>query len=261
MFKLSQRTYQRLRTEHAERRRPIAFWIGAGFSAPAGLPTWQKLKDDLIGEALDSLSGLEKDETELKERKLEEIKLNQNYWSSFETIKNIIGRTNFVASIREKIGDVEKIQIPELYNDVWRLPGVGAVLTLNLDGFVDGSHRIIRPQERPASFSGRDAPSYAHVVGARRPFIANLHGIIDDQTSWIFTQSDVEKLFSSESYRNFLSIVFGNMTVVFAGISAEDGAAGGTLARLLSWGWISERTIGLQIDLVLGSGPTKLACR
>ncbi len=248
MFNIDQPTYQRLRLAHAERHRPIAFWIGAGFSAPAELPTWPKLRDILVEEAMEGLAGLTKPEAELKEEALERARTAVSLWDAFESIKGIMGRAEFNASVRGSFGGAERAEAPEAYKNVWQLPGVSAVLTLNVDGFANKAHRRIRTEEDPVIFNGRDAPSYTHLLGARRPFIANLHGVLDDQTSWVFTRTDVNQLFSNQSYQDFLAMVFSSMTVVFAGISAEDGAAGGTLAKLTERGmdlgahyWITDR--------------------
>ena len=248
-FNFEQPAYQRLRTAYAERRRPFAFWLGAGFSAPAGLPSWGNLKEKMIDDAVAALADVNDTEAEAAEEALARARELSNYWDSFEEIKSIMGRADFIAGIRASLNISDNIDIPACYRDVWKLPGVRAVLTLNMDGFVQKAHRRVRPHEDPVTFNGRDAPAHAHILGARRPFIANLHGILDDQTSWIFTKTDVNQLFSNSAYQDFLTMVFATMTVVFAGISADDGAAGGTLAKITERGldlgahyWITDKT-------------------
>jgi hypothetical protein len=253
--------------------------VGAGLSVSVGLPTWEKLKNDLIVVAYESISGLDKNDALEKEQLLERAKIETNYWEAFDTIKKIMGKAEFVASVRQRLTPGPSIEFPELYRDIWRLPGVKAMLTLNLDGFAEKSHRRCRPNEDPVTFTGKIASHFVHVLGARRPFIANLHGIMDDQNSWIFTKSDVNSLFSQPSYTDFLTGVFSNMTVVFTGISADDIAAGGTLAKLTERGvdlgehfWITDRgrqriwasdagiqTIHYEPDRTPGTQPSHLS--
>ena len=185
-----------------------------------------------------------------------------------------MGKAEYIGGVRDALRGSEQIDPPDLYKEVWKLAGVNAVLTSNLDGFVSKAHRRIRRQEDPVIFNGRDAPAYTHLLGARRPFIANLHGVIDDQTSWVFTRSDVNQLFANPAYHDFLAAVFSSMTVVFAGISADDAAAGGTLRKLTERGmdlgehyWVTDRlgvqtwaaTSGLQlIRYTPGSAGTEI---
>ncbi|MDQ1080343.1 protein kinase domain-containing protein [Pseudoroseomonas cervicalis] len=241
-------TLQRLKEAYAERRRPVVFWVGAGLSAPASLPTWGTLRDNLVVEALEGIGPKNTPEAQEKENLLEIAKASNNYWDSFETVKTVMGKPNFIASIRRSLKTKDN-NIPDVYKEIWSLRGVNAVLTLNMDKFVERAHRRMRPKEDPVVFSGRDAPSYMHVLGDRKPFIANLHGTIDDQNSWIFTKSEVDHLYSISGYQEFITTIFASSIVVFIGISADDAAAGGNLYNLTQKNmdlgehfWITHRT-------------------
>ncbi|MEJ2816797.1 SIR2 family protein [Caulobacter sp. CCG-8] len=248
-FNLDQPAYQRLRVAHAERRRPLAFWVGAGLSQPAGLPGWKKLRDELVSQALETTLTLPPDQAREKEVDIELASSNTNFWEAFESLKKVMGRAEYKATMRSVLTPDSSVGIPETYKAIWALPGVGGMLTLNLDEFASKSHKRARPNEDPVTFFGRDATEYAHVVGARRTFIANLHGVMDAERSWVFTKSEIGELTGQGGYRNFINFIFANMTVVFLGISAEDSSAGGFLERLTAEGldlgghyWITHRT-------------------
>lgn len=241
-------SYRRLCVLHAERRRPIVFWVGAGLSIPAGLPGWRGLRDILISRALEIAATLEPAKGREKEIEIERAQAAVSLWDSFEILKSNLGITEYKEGIREVFSRASGDYIPQLYSSIWDLPGVRGVATLNIDEYATKSHRRTRPGEDPADFVGADVADYAHILSSGRPFIANLHGIMDSQKSWIFTGSEISKLVSSPGYREFISLIFGQMSVVFCGISADDGAAGGFLHTLTASGldlgqhfWITDR--------------------
>ena len=248
-FNVSQPIYQRLRTIHAERRRPVVFWVGAGLSQPANLPSWPGLRDMLLARAIETAATLPEAEGRVKEQALEKITSKMSLWDAFQTLKKEMGRVEFREEIREIFKNSTEASIPEIYTEIWNLPGVRGMLTLNLDEFASRSHRRTRLTEDPAVFFGRDAPDYAHILAAGRAFIGNLHGVMDANNSWVFTRDEISQLVSTPGYKEFVGFVFGQMTVVFLGISAEDGAAGGFLETLTRSGldlgshfWITSRT-------------------
>lgn len=247
-FNDAQPAYQRLRTAYAETRRPFVFWIGAGLSQPANLPSWTQLRSTLIAQALETLTTLEKEEADRREDVLTRAGSTDDLWLAFELIKKTMGATEFNAAVRAIFGQADNLPIPHLYDEIWSLRGVVGVLTLNIDGFVARSHRQARPSQHAATFVGRDAGDYAHLVSGQKPFIANLHGVHEAASSWVFTRSEVRHLFKRPAYQGFLAAVFSNATNVFVGISADDVAAGGTLQQLTSEGldlgehfWITSR--------------------
>ena len=247
-FNPSQPAYQRLRTAQAEQRKPIVFWVGAGLSAAANLPTWPRLRDMLIQRSLEIAATLSPEEGKAKEADLERALAAESLWDAFQIIKKSIGRTEFREQIRDIFSSASNTSIPDTYKAIWDLPGVRGLLTLNIDEFASRSHRRVRISEDPTVFFGRDAADYAHVLSAGRPFVANLHGVMDANKSWVFTRDEISALVNTPGYKNFINIVFGQMTVVFCGISADDSAAGGFLEALSSAGmdlgahyWITDR--------------------
>lgn len=254
-FSENQPAYLRLRKVYAERRKDIALWIGAGVSRPAGLPTWPELRDRLYTEAMDTIVTLKEEEAKKLEDELSKVQTTTDFWDAFEVIRRILGEPNYRASIRDIFEAADEKEPPELYKEIWELHGVTSLLTLNIDEFAARAHRRVRPTEDIASFSGRDAGDYLGLIRRRKPFIANLHGVHENASSWIFTRSDLRSLHSDEKYKNLIRYIFSDLTVVFLGISADDVAAGGLLAELNKLGidlgqhfWITSRRDGKTAD-------------
>ena len=64
------------------------------------------------------------------------------------------------------------------------------------------------------------------------PFVCQLHGDVDDYSSWILTSSDLAHRLKDPGYRNFITSCLSTKTVVLVGISADDIAVGGFLDQL-----------------------------
>lgn len=246
-FDDQQASYQRLKKAYAERRKPLTFWVGAGLSMPAGLPSWAELRDSLLREAVAGLDALDATEADLRESELQRARQSNDLWQAFSTIRKMMGEANYSAAVRNTFEDADRKGIPAVYNAIWRLSGVQGMVSLNIDQFSDRAFSEARPGLAVASFVGRDAHSFAHMIGAQRPFIANLHGIHPSDQTWIFTDSELKALFDNK-YRTFLTALFSATTVVFCGISADDQAAGGFISDLVAQGidlgshyWITSR--------------------
>lgn len=239
----------RLRDTYAESRRDIVFWVGAGLSIPADLPTWAQLRDSMLGEAVEKLTSYPPAEADLIEDRIERARKSDDFWSSFQEIRDILGDARYQASIRHIFSSADSKDIPYLYKRIWEMNGVRGVITLNIDNFATRAHRNVRHNEdNIASFCGVEAGDYTHIIKNSKTFIANLHGVHERHNSWIFTKSDFNRLSGNKAYKTFIETVFNCSCVVFLGISANDIAAGGFLEHLTKIGvgldqhfWITDR--------------------
>lgn len=175
--------YQRLRQRYAESRGEFAFWIGSGLSQPADLPNWSGLLQKLTTAALHSITTLEEREARIQEAKLDELDYIDDFWEKMTRVKDIMGTASFNSSVEEIIGRSINMHPPTAYDEIWRLHHINNVLCFNLDCFINRSHHQIRGPQHIATFSGREAHQYTHLIKNRRPFIANLHGTIDNSSS------------------------------------------------------------------------------
>lgn len=240
--------YRALRDIISEKRSPIVFWVGAGASADAGLPTWGELRSYLCDAAEEELVTRPKTEADALEPDLETARNTTDLWSAFEKVRGILDEPTYKGLIRAKLETAETVAVPEIYNRIWSLDAVAGIVTLNLDGLEERAHRTVRTQESVDVFVGRDLKDHVHTIKRRKPFIARLHGVHTERASWVFTESELGRLIRDPAYGSSVNTLFSNFTVVFLGISADDVAAGGFLQKLTELGvdagnhyWITDR--------------------
>lgn len=98
-------------------------------------------------------------------------------------------------------------------------------------------------------FVGGQAKNMLGVLQRSRRFIGNVHGIVDDSSSWIFTHDKLQNLLNDNGYKQFVSSCLLTRTVLFVGVSADDVALQThlDLVRMaeitgISHFWITSRT-------------------
>lgn len=248
-FNDRQPSYQQLRKICSERRREVVFWVGAGLSVPAGMPSWTGLRNGLVEKANDHLTSLGEDEEKPLRNALRKALAEGNNWTTMSVLKKILTTPTFSSLINNVFEKAPNTTPPTLYERLWQLDGVKGVITLNLDKFARRAHSAVAPGRDIADFTGNNVGQYTTVLSRAAPFVANLHGVYDNQDSWVLTEEVLNTRRADEAYRNFVNVIFSRYVVVFLGISAEDTAVGGFLESLrnasISLGdhfWVTPRT-------------------
>ena len=246
-FNTSQPAHGALRSVVAEKTNKLVVWTGSGLSTPAGLPTWHELKTRLLREFQDKIAGLSSDSAPKLLAMVDRIHNETNHWLAFQLLQQALGVSTYRSTIRNALRPAATVTCPNAYKYVWRLKPAG-VVNLNLDRFVTRALAVLFPDLSPAEFSGKNVASYLHTLKSPRPFIANLHGIADEASSWVFTQKELRALRRSPAYKAFLTGCFTATTVLFLGISTDDIAVGGHLEALADAGidtgshyWLTDR--------------------
>ena len=215
---LEQPSFKELAALYAEGIGRLVFWGGAGLSMPAHLPDWLGLRDSLIRVARSKATTMERVDSERLRARLAGVLLLQDIWSAFDVLYDVLERTSFSSEIRVLFQSVESCPVPQIYEDVWKLD-IDGFVTLNIDGFASRgcvSSRKVKPTE----FQGKRCGPWLRALKARKPFVINLHGVLDDPSSWVFRSRDVSDLQTKADYNTLISNLFGSKTVVFVGISA-----------------------------------------
>lgn len=245
-FDIQQKSHRALRSIVAEKTRKVVVWTGSGLSAAAGLPTWAQLKACLVTQLREKASAVPANEEKLRSVALLAEKESSS-WQAFQILRDHIGRSTYHSTIREALLSTTTVACPEAYRLIWRLAPAG-IVNLNLDRLATKALGEVSPGRLPAEFSGRNVSDYIHVLKSPRPFIANLHGVADEASSWVFAQSDLKGLQRSEGYRAFINACFAATTNLFVGISTDDRAVGGHLEALAEAGidvdthyWLTDR--------------------
>lgn len=248
-FDKTQQAYMDLRSIIAERSDSIVAWTGAGLSMPSNLPDWAQLKSQLLIE-LEGLAVREAEPT--RKADIESCCVNAkkeiNYWSCFSLLKQKLGAETYKACIRRVFSVAEHRAVPESYRHLWRL-GLSGMITLNIDQFATRAFAEVNETGLLNNFTGKQISDYVHLLRSNSPWLANMHGILPDAGSWVFTQQDLNALMSNAGYDQFIKACFASRTVMFLGMSADDVAAGEHLARLTREGvdcgghfWITANT-------------------
>ena len=247
-FDTSQRPYRELRSVVAEKTNKLVVWIGSGLSAAAGLPTWPELKNHLIEDLREKAGRTAPGDAAILNAAADRAATERNYWTAFEILQRHLGNTSYRSVVRTALSPAQTAPCPDLYHYVWRLRPAG-VLNLNLDRFATKAlGELTQGRRMPHEFSGRHAGRYLHLLKNPHPFVANLHGIADDVSSWVLTRSELKRLTKYNGYATLLRSCLTTTTILFIGIRADDIAAGGQLEALTRAGvdagshyWLTSR--------------------
>lgn len=221
-FDTRQAPHQQLRSRIAEKRNRVVFWVGSGLSVPANLPTWSQLKDLLIDHLRVKSSNSETEYARRLSAAADKADKEKDYWIAFQILKKNLGGTSFCAAIREALKPAPTVQCPEVYKYIWRI-GTAGILNLNLDGFATKALGEVKPGYLPTEFSGKEVAQFTYVLKElHQLFIANLHGRVEDSSSWILTKPDLNSLLTCEKYQHFIQTCLTTHLIVFIGIRAND---------------------------------------
>jgi serine/threonine protein kinase len=226
-----QDSYRALRAICSERTNSILAWVGSGLSAPAQMPTWPKLRQALEATLADKIRSLDKGDALKLSSRFEQIQRVPNPWVAFQQLEDSLGNRSFRDTVREALAGHLDAKPPRVYELLWRSQ-IGGILNLNLDRLATRAHSEVHPGKALHEFYGRDAGGYAYLLKSQSPFIVNLHGVAEDAFSWVLTHRSLKDLLETPGYLNFISSAIVSRTILFLGVTADDLATGGHLARL-----------------------------
>ena len=171
----------------------------------------------------------------------------KNYWLAFQILRKHLGKTSYEAAIREALRPAATASCPEVYRCIWKLRPAG-VLNLNLDRLATRALGEVSPGRYSTEFSGRQAKEFLHALRSPHPFIANLHGVTDNASSWVLTKRELDYLVVSQGYQTLVKSCLTTTTILFIGITVDDAAVATHLKRLTSAGidvgshyWLTSR--------------------
>lgn len=231
-----QPAYTLFRQAYAERKAPLVLICGSGLSASAKLPTWFKLRDNLIAEANNKYRAQGQIGQELLASKLASLKIQKDLWVSFKLIKEFLGKPLFESLVERELTPSTDENVPSSYLNLLRLDLAGLV-TLNLDKFA--GEALSQTQSVPITpIYGSEIARKWTQIRASKTFLVYLHGGIHDPSTWVMTQDDLTAMSQSDGYNLFLKSIFVDNLVLFAGISPDDVALSERLIQLRDSGFI-----------------------
>ena len=232
-FDTNQSAYVALRNIISEHTSGVVFWTGSGLSVEAGLPTWAGLREVLTTALREEINQLDKSDRHSLEQVHSRIQDEPDHWRTFTMLRQHLGDTTWRATIRETLRISESIDPPSIYADIWRINPHG-LLTLNLDRLATRSYTQIHPAQGLTEFVGNQAGTRTYVLSSQQPFVCQMHGTIEDHSTWVLTSTDLSYHLSDERYQNFIRSCLSTKTIVLVGITADDIAVGGFLDQLAS---------------------------
>lgn len=246
-FDYKQQAYIALRNIVSERTANVVAWVGSGLSVPAGLPTWSGLRKSLETALKNKADTFGEEDRKQLLVALESIIKEKNNWVAFQMLQEELGATTYRETIKSEFICASSAEVPEALNYLWKMR-IKGILTLNIDRIASRAYSNTSPGRFVHEISGFECGRQLDVMKSPSPFIANLHGDIDDHSSWVFTHGQLAALFANEGYSTFIKTCLASNVVVFIGISADDIAAGGHLEKLIKLGinagthyWITSR--------------------
>ncbi len=231
---LGQATYRRLRDVLKERTRPVILWCGAGLSAEVGLPDWNGLKQKLLSDLEEKAHSFDDPERSKILARCATIDDERNGWIAFTQLRRALGPTSFREGVREALTLPPGAVTPRQYIGFWSA-GIRGVINLNLDRLATRAYSELH-SKMIAEIAGKQISAAPQILGSSKPFILNLHGVLDEVDTWVLTYEGLKQIQKQKAYSTTLSSIFTNFSVLFAGISADDVAAGGYLANLTKEG-------------------------
>jgi eukaryotic-like serine/threonine-protein kinase len=250
MFDDKQESYLSFRDIISERTKRVVVWAGAGLSKPANLPSWPELRDGLCDSLERKAASIEEDfEQKRLYADLAAIDEYPNIWLAFQKLRSALGGTTYRSKIRELFCEADRCSVPNNYKLLWKLP-LDGILNLNLDRLATRAHsEIVQGKTILNEFSGKQAKDFVHVLKSTTPFIANLHGTVADEDSWVFTYEELNTLLKNPGYLQFINSCVCARTILFVGITADDIAVKQHLDKLkdenIDFGehyWITDRS-------------------
>ena len=245
-FDINQSAHCQLREILKQKTNQVTVFAGAGLSRPAGIPTWSELQAFLINKAGESQELLTISDREMRRALVDVARRESNPWKAIEYLETALGQTSFKSCIYEALSKISN-NPPPFYLKLWSL-GITSFLTLNLDRFASRSYGLAFPGHRLREFDGLHVNQHTDAFKGGTPFVANLHGNIDDSSSWILTDTQYKMLSGLGGYRALLETCILSRTILFTGISADDKGATGHLENLVNLGlsagthfWLTSR--------------------
>ena len=244
----NQPEYELFRRFYAERKAPLVIVCGSGLSAPAGLPTWPRLRRDLEAAASAKAESLSQLGEQLLTPKLVTAKQEKNLWMAFKLLKEILTPNVFNALVEQKLNPTIDQEPPDSYASLLRLQPKGFV-TLNLDRFAGEAIATANPGTPITPIYGKQIAQKWNLIRSAKTFLVYLHGDLNDSSTWVLTHDDLSDLINSEGHNFFLKSLYLDHIVLFVGVSADDIALSRRLLEIIGAGFDPNKLFWLTTRL------------
>lgn len=229
-FDENQPSYKELRNIISEKTKSVVAWTGAGLSVPAGLPTWEELRDELVSVYGRKSASMEKEAKNKAEGIINVVEGEDDLWRSFRLLKENMGKETYRQTIRRELSVADSVNPPKNYEKLWRI-GLSGLINMNIDRLATRAY-VQETGREPLEYNSTNIKNCIKTLKNPNPFILNLHGEINDHSSWVFTKDAINWMYDKDVYKKFIDSILINRVVVFVGVTATDRAVGGHLQRI-----------------------------
>lgn len=209
-----------LRKRIREESKEFVAIVGAGLSKRAGLPSWEKLRDDLTEYAENRASGYPQDRRDDYLRKIKSITEESDHWRAFEELKNLLPLPAYTDYIKESLTLKFGKTIPDAYRQLWKL-NIKGVISYNLDRFAIDSYSEVNGSA-PDFATGFEASRYLQYQRGANQFVFHPHGHLSDPDSWVLTSTERDRLLGSQSYIQLFKTLWQTKSFLFIGFGVDD---------------------------------------
>lgn len=200
---------------HIQQKRCVVF-VGAGFSAGAGLPTWKQLLLRGIEELVGSLPRGEVHQKELSDLvnwgKLLEVA---------DFCKEKLGSA-YHQFLSEQVRGDQVQKLPATHDVLMRLP-FSAWVTTNYDKLLERAYAQVKGGGSPKTLTHKDTEALGRLLFDGGPFILKAHGDIDRPETVVLTSRDYSEIIhANPAFNEIFSGLLLTKALLFVGYSLSD---------------------------------------
>lgn len=202
----------------AEASKNVVFVVGAGLSAPAGIPMWPGLCELLISALEDNLAKRPRSERDAADAELEKARSYKDLWHLGDYLRRTLEPQIYTETIQESLAVHNPDNVPDAYDKIWKLEPSG-VLNFNLDICAE---LALKDCFTGQVATGIDEAQYRRFLLYTRPFLFQPHGKVTRPETWVLGAHQRNELLNSKSYRHFILQLLGSRRLVIVGFRPDD---------------------------------------
>lgn len=199
----------------------LVIFYGAGLSKPLGLPDWRELIQSILGQFVDEENITQRDKILLTMESMD-------FWKGMDYIQQEldISDQDLKDTITLIISESEQLNCPS--DQQWEDNNYEDFAKMDLGLFITTNYDKIFPKclnghcETIDFFKNERALSDQLSISGNDKKIIYLHGIVEDPSSIVISETDVKTVYNSESWSTAFSTVLNSSKVLFIGVSFCD---------------------------------------
>lgn len=208
----------------AYQNRQLVIFYGAGLSKPLGLPDWGELVESILEQFMEE----EYEDFDNKRDRIKQKLQGVDFWKGMNCLKEEleISDQELKDAIVQIISESEQLNCG--VNQEWTDNNYKDLAKINVNLFLTTNYDKIFPKCLHGHFEAIDFRKNKKSLSDQLNLSGNdkkviyLHGIIDDPSSIVISEDDVEDVYSRDAFLASFSTVLNSSKVLFIGVSFQD---------------------------------------